>query len=48
MAHGYPQNIDEKFLKEYIKTSSYRLAIKKKITTEVIINQVSHAPLIKY
>ena len=48
MDHGYPQNTDAKLLKEYIKTSSYRLAIKKKITTEVINNQVSRAPGIKY
>ena len=48
MDHGYPQNTDAKLLKEYIKTSSYRLAVKKKITTEVINNQVSRAPGIKY
>ena len=48
MDHGYPQNTDAKLLKEYIKTSSYRLAIKKKLTTEVINNQVSRAPGIKY
>ena len=48
MDHGYPQNTDAKLLKEYIKTSSYRLAVKKKITTEVINNQVSCAPGIKY
>ena len=29
MDHGYPQNTDAKLLKEYIKTSSYRLAIRK-------------------
>ena len=48
MDHGYPQNTDAKLLKEYIKTSSYRLAIKKKITTEVINNQVTRPPGIKY
>ena len=48
MDHGYPQNTDAKLLKEYIKTSSFRLAVKKKITTEVINNQVSRAPGIKY
>ena len=48
MDHGYPQNTDAKLLKEYIKTSSYRLAVKKKITTEVINNQVTRPPGIKY
>ena len=48
MDHGYPQNTDAKLLKEYIKTSSYRLAIKKKIITEVINNQVTRPPGIKY
>ena len=48
MDHGYPQNTDAKLLKEYIKTSSYRLAIRKKLSTEVINNQVSRAPGIKY
>ena len=48
MDHGYPQNTDAKLLKEYIKTSSYRLAIKKKITTEVINNQVTRPQGIKY
>ena len=48
MDHGYPQNTDAKLLKEYIKTSSYRLSVKKKLTTEVINNQVSRTPGIKY
>ena len=47
--YGYPQNTDAKLLKEYIKTSSNRLlVIKKKLNTDVINNQLSRAPGIKY
>ena len=46
--HGYPQNTDAKLLKEYIKTSSNRLAFRKKVSTEVINNQISRAPGIRY
>ena len=46
--HGYPQNTDAKLLKEYIKTTSNRLFAKKKVSTEVINNQVSRVPGIRY
>ncbi len=46
--YGYPQNTDAKLLKEYIKTTSNRLLNKKKISTEVINNQISRAPGIRY
>ena len=46
--HGYPQNTDAKLLKEYIKTSSYRLAFRKKVSTEVMNNEISRAPGIRY
>ena len=46
--HGYPQNTDSKLLKEYIKTSSNRLTLKKKITAEVTTSQISRAPGIRY
>ena len=46
--HGYPQNTDAKLLKEYIKTSSNRLAFKKKVSTEVMNNQISRAQGIRY
>ena len=46
--HGYPQNTDAKLLKEYIKTSSNRLTFKKKVSTEVMNNQVSRTPGIRY
>ena len=46
--YGYPQNTDAKLLKEYIKISSNRLMPRKPLTTEVINNQVSRVPGIKY
>jgi len=46
--HGYPQNTGSKLLKEYIKTSSNRLTLKKKITAEVTTSQISRAPGIRY
>ena len=46
--YGYPQNTDAKLLKEYIKTSYYRLLTRKKVSTEVMNNQVSRVPGIKY
>ena len=48
--YGYPQNTDEKLLREYIKISSNRLMIRSplNVTTEVINNQVSRVPGIKY
>ncbi len=46
--HGYPQNTDAKLLKEYIKTSSNRLTFKKNISTEIMNNQISRTPGIKY
>ena len=46
--HGYPQNTDAKLLKEYIKTSSNRLAFRKKVSTEVMNNEISRAPGIRY
>ena len=48
MDYGYPQNTDSKLLKEYIKTSFFRLMPKKPISTDVINNQVSRAQGIKY
>ena len=45
--HGYPQTTDTKLLKEYIKTESNKLKVLK-TPTEVMNNQVSRAPGIKY
>ena len=46
--YGYPQNTDAKLLKEYIKSTYYRLLTRKRVTTEVMNNQVSRVPGIKY
>ena len=45
--HGYPQTTDTKLLKEYITTQSNKLKAQK-VTTDVINNETSRAPGIKY
>ena len=45
--HGYPQTTDTKLLKEYITTQSNKIKAQK-ATTEVINNEVSRTPGIKY
>ena len=45
--HGYPQTTDIKLLKEYIKTESNKIKVAK-TSTEVMNNQVSRPPGIKY
>ena len=45
--HGYPQTTDLKLLKEYIKTESNKIKVAK-TSTEVMNNQVSRPPGIKY
>ena len=46
--YGYPQNTDSKLLKEFIKTSSNPLALRKKIKSEVTTSQISRVPGIRY
>ena len=46
--YGYPQNTDSKLLKEFIKTSSNPLALRKKIKSEITTCQISRVPGIRY